>query len=482
MEEQFQIPEQEQEPKIMWGKKRQLVYIAWIFGVLVVLSTYPIFKLFNTPPTCFDDKQNQLEVGIDCGGPCDVRCGSQVENLAINWAEAFMVSDGVYDLTASIENPNLRAGIKEISYIFKVYDTKNFLIAEKTGITFINPRDKFVVFESNIQMKEGKIPEKVVFEFKENPVWVKMEKEAPIVTIKNKKLINIETSPRLNATILNNSVDDFSEVEIVAVVYDKKGNPIAVSSTYEEDINRDSSKDIFLTWTSAFTTKPKIGCTAPTDVMLVFDRSGSMGFGGQNPPQPLTSAKNAALSFVDGMQVVDQVGLVSFAAIASDPVDQNLTSLKEKVKEAIESIIIFSPASEQHTNIGDGVEKATLELLSSRSNSRAKKAIVLLTDGVASRPLNPEKATDKEYPKDYAREKSEIVRDNEISLYVIGLGNGVNEEFLSKDIATTPSYYYKAATSAELKNIYDEIALAVCEEETFITDIMVHVKNINGAR
>jgi Mg-chelatase subunit ChlD len=210
--------------------------------------------------------------------------------------------------------------------------------------------------------------------------------------------------------------------------------------------------------------------------MLVFDRSGSMGFGGQDPPQPLTDAKNAALVFIDGMQDVDQVGLVSFATVASDPVDQTLTSLQSSVKKAIESIVIFSPASEQHTNIGDGIEKATQELLSMRNNSRAKKAIVLLTDGVASRPLNPEKETDQDYPEAYASERAEIARNSEISLYTIGLGDAVNEEFLRDNIATAPNYYYKAATSAGLKEIYDEIAQAVCEEESFTTDVVVHVK------
>ena len=111
-----------------------------------------------------------------------------------------------------------------------------------------------------------------------------------------------------------------------------------------------------------------------------------------------------------------------------------------------------------------------------------QKAIVLLTDGVASRPLNPENEIDKKYPETYAGEKAQVAQSNDISLYVIGLGDTVNEEFLVEEVATAPDYYYKAATPVELKGIYDEIAKAVCREETFITDIVVRVKQELGTK
>jgi hypothetical protein len=460
-----------------WAHKRQVIYILVTVGVLLVLSIYPLFKLFYTPPSCFDGKQNQDEVGVDCGGSsCSVLCGTQVEDITVDWAKSFKVNEGVYDIAASVENPNYTAGVKDAAYTFKVYDENNSLITEKTGTVSITPRDKFIVFESGIQTN-GKVPKNVVFEFSQDIMWTKMSEQAPRIKVKNKKLINIDSSPRFNATILNNSIDNLSDVEIVAVVYNSGGNPVAVSSTYEKTINKGASKDIFFTWPNKFTTRPSGGvCTAPADVALVFDRSGSMGFEGKEPPQPLTDAKNAALVFVDGMQSEDQVALVSFATDASNPIDQTLTSLQKLVQEAIKSIVIFPPALEQHTNIGDGIEKAAAELMSDRGNPKAKKAIVLLTDGVASRPLNPDKKTDKDYPGIYAHEKAVSAQDNEVSLYVIGLGDSVDEEFLKNSIATTPNYYYKAATSAGLKEIYDKIAQAVCKEESFTTDVVVHVK------
>lgn len=74
----------------------------------------------------------------------------------------------------------------------------------------------------------------------------------------------------------------------------------------------------------------------PLDVMLVLDRSGSMDDAGGSPPEPITSAKNAAKLLVDTLDPAqDQVGLVSYATTAS--LDRTLTSNLAAVKTAIDA-------------------------------------------------------------------------------------------------------------------------------------------------
>jgi Mg-chelatase subunit ChlD len=460
-----------------WAKKRQIIYIISIIIVFILLASYPVFKIFYKAPTCFDGKQNQEEVGVDCGGQCNILCATQVRNIEINWSKAFPLSNDFYDVAASIENTNINASVKNAHYTFKLYDKNDNLITERSGETFINSFDKFIIFEPNVYVGDN-IPSRTTIEFTEDIVWTKETRKKFAISVKNKKLINIKTSPRLNAILLNNSIQDIYDIEVTAVIYNKEHNAIAVSSSFLDVLEKNSSKNIFFTWPNSFTgTKKNNICTAPSDTMIVFDRSGSMGFGGNKPPQPLTSAKSAAKSFMDDMHNTDKVGLVSFATKATNPIDQKLTNLHDKVKKAIESILIFKPVLEQHTNIGDGIEKATQELASERHRQEAKSAIVILTDGVASRPLNPEDPYDKEYSENYARIKAQEAQNNGISIYTIGLGDSINEGFLRDDIASSPSYYYKAALPKELKDIYNEIAKSVCEDEVFITEIFVHIKD-----
>ncbi len=460
-----------------WAKKRKFFYIFIFVGILLIFSVFPLFKLFYTPPSCFDNKQNQEEVGVDCGGSCQGLCKTQVTDIVVKWADVFKVNEDVYSVAANIENPNRTAGVDNMFYKFEIYDNNGLVIGERSGNTFIKSRDRFIIFEPNIRIENGSIPISTDIVFEESPVWEVSKRQNIPIIVKNKKLINAKTHPRLTATLLNDTVEDIFDIDVASVVYNSEDEPIAVSSTFVDIIERNSQKDIFFTWPAPFTSVPEAGCTAPVDAMLVFDRSGSMGFASSNPPQPLTEAKAAALAFVENMQGVDQIGLVSFATEASYPIDQGLTKLHDKVKEAIASISILSPSKKQHTNLGDGIEKATLELLSERNDQNAKKAMIILTDGSASRPLNPENRNDPEYPDNYARDKAGRAWDSDISIYVIGLGDMVNEEFLKNRIVSSPDSYFKASTTDELKSIYNEIAQAVCKEETFVTDIVVHIKD-----
>ena len=68
---------------ISWSKKRQIIYLALVVGFFIFVTTVFLFFLLYETPTCFDGKQNQEEIGIDCGGPCVRLCVFQVEELSV---------------------------------------------------------------------------------------------------------------------------------------------------------------------------------------------------------------------------------------------------------------------------------------------------------------------------------------------------------------------------------------------------------------
>ncbi len=483
MSEQTLIPKQnitDLDATSKWAKKRKLLYLLLTVIVLIIFGVFSYFKFIYTPPSCFDGKQDQKEVGVDCGGPCDTLCGTQVSDIIVKWVKVFKVSDGIYSVAASVENPNKLAGVGKMSFNFKIYDDSGNIIGDRSGNTFIKPHNRFMIFEPNILPKNGSIPVSATISFDKSSVWKVMQYKNMSVLVKNKKLANVLTHPILTATLLNDSIDSLFNLNVVAVVYNSKDKPIAVSSTFVSTIGKNSQKNIFFTWPTPFTIAPKAGCTTPVDAVLVFDRSGSMGFAGSNPPQPITDAKNAALEFIKNMQKEDKIGLVSFATTASSPIDQKLTNLHDKVEKAVESISILSPSRQQHTNLGDGIDKATKELLSQVNDKNIKKAIVILTDGVASRPLNPKDSSDAKYPSNYAHDKALIAIKSGISIYAIGLGKDIKEGFLKNEIVSSSDNYFKASDVSELKDIYHNIAKAICKEEAFTTDIIVHYKNISN--
>ena len=125
----------------------------------------------------------------------------------------------------------------------------------------------------------------------------------------------------------------------------------------------------------------------------------------------------------------------------------------------------------QETNISDALAVSQSELRNSIDSSSAVKIIVLLTDGVATRP---EKTGDSKFPEVAASEVATSAKKDNIRIFTIGLGKDVNSEFL-KLIATNASDYYAAPTTAELSQIYESIATKICERKPASIEIIHRV-------
>lgn len=183
------------------------------------------------------------------------------------------------------------------------------------------------------------------------------------------------------------------------------------------------------------------------DVVLVFDRSGSMDDDGGSPPQPITNAKNAASNFVDQLDDTnDRSSLVSFSSSAT--LNQALTYDKSAVKSSINSLNAGG-----FTAIGDGIQTATNHLVAN-GRVNTKWSQVLLSDGVNNMGTNPITAANN-------------AKNAGIVIYSIGLGSGVSNATMSSIANITGGKYYYAPTSGDLDAIYNEIAkeLLATEQE-----------------
>ena len=123
----------------------------------------------------------------------------------------------------------------------------------------------------------------------------------------------------------------------------------------------------------------------PFDVMLVMDRSGSMGSPGTSMPgaTKMDEAHQAADLFVNLVRNAagDRVGMVSFSTDARRPPDTALAAVNAMQKTALTNAIgLLSP--DASTSIGDGL-KAAMESLTPGANQRA---VLLMTDGLQNTP------------------------------------------------------------------------------------------------
>jgi von Willebrand factor type A domain/Trypsin-like peptidase domain len=124
---------------------------------------------------------------------------------------------------------------------------------------------------------------------------------------------------------------------------------------------------------------------APYDVMLVMDRSGSMGDPGGSTPgsTKMEDAQQAADLFVSLVRngAGDKLGMVSFSASANRPPDTPLAAVSNAQKSALMTAI-GNLHPDTSTSIGDGL-KAAAESLTPGANRRA---VLLMTDGLQNTP------------------------------------------------------------------------------------------------
>ncbi len=194
----------------------------------------------------------------------------------------------------------------------------------------------------------------------------------------------------------------------------------------------------------------------PEDIMLVLDRSGSMGsLGGQ----PLADLKTAAGAFVDLIDYAtdgqldgeisngSRMGVVSFATNAT--VDVPLTTDATQVKQAIDDLV-----ANNYTNHKEAIQMTQTELAASEPNNT--KQMIIFTDGTS--------ANDPRTPEDEGADPNDdatAAKDAGTEIFCIGLGN-VDEDALN-EWASDPDidYVFITPDSGDLQDIFEAIGAAI---------------------
>lgn len=233
-----------------WASKRRFTYTSIVVIFLLLVVGLPSFMFFYEKPTCFDGKQNQDELGIDCGGSCELICEENIIDLKVLWSRHFKVTNGVYNAVAYVENSNFNAIARNVPYTFKIFDKDNILIIERKGSTFISAKGIVPVFESGLITGE-RIPTRTTFEFRRDPNWETVDYDVNFV-VQNIDLSNENTKPRIDAVLVNNGVDDYSDVPVVVTVFDIEGNASASSRTVVKFIEGRTSVPIVFTWPNPY--------------------------------------------------------------------------------------------------------------------------------------------------------------------------------------------------------------------------------------
>ena len=232
-----------------WSTQKQLSYgIVFLLIIIIVIGVPTYFTFFNKPATCFDNRQNQNETGVDCGGVCTKACVADViENPIVLWSRAFPIANGKYNLVAYLQNPNIDYVSEPFTYVFSIFDENNVLIGSREG-TISAPYDKnFVVFEQAFDAGQRPIG-KVTFDITSKITWRKSPSQNTKFSVSSDQIVVIGGTPTLTSTITNKTVDTYTNFYVVAIVYDVDGNAMLVSRTLVDELRSSGKVVTVFTW------------------------------------------------------------------------------------------------------------------------------------------------------------------------------------------------------------------------------------------
>lgn len=230
-------------------RKRQLVIL--LVAVAVAAGILFLFARRLIPqPTCFDNRKNQGEEEVDCGGPCAPCALKHQEPLVIAWPPRFFLAgEHQYDIVAELRNPNLALG-GTFLYSFQIFDNTGFLLAEQKGRSFIYPGETMHLIENAFQTE--RTIDHVNFEI--TGMNFALFRGAEPDLIAGRKTYDIQIGrqgkriSRVSAVLANRTLEDQKNIMVNALLYDKDGNLIGVSKTVVDSLASGSSVPLEFLW------------------------------------------------------------------------------------------------------------------------------------------------------------------------------------------------------------------------------------------
>ncbi|MDZ4260558.1 MAG: hypothetical protein U1A25_02735, partial [Candidatus Sungbacteria bacterium] len=216
----------------------------------LLVAAFFTIKRVIPEPTCFDNKRNQNESGVDCGGSSCFSCELKYPRpITVFWARAVAVNEESYDLAAEIENSNERLSSVAIEYEFTLYDDFG-PVTKQIGKTYLYAQERTLVVEPNIQtMRRATRAEFRIL----RADWLEKNETKPTIIAERRAYKVIDEQGRktseVEITLFNQTPYDFREVEVHVAVLDKDENLLGVNKILVENLLSQTRQMVKSLWT-----------------------------------------------------------------------------------------------------------------------------------------------------------------------------------------------------------------------------------------
>lgn len=240
-----------------WAARRRF-FILLIIGAVVAAFVAAVgIATFYDAPSCTDNKQNQSEDGVDCGGPCAYLCTAQLQPPTVLFTKAIHNGAGRVDVIAEVENKNTTSAAKDVPYRITLYGDEQALIQEVNGTVDLPPGASAPVFFPSIASGQQTVVNAFLTISPASPKWFSLSPDPRIIpTVSNVRQSGTTSAPRVEAVLSNVTAAPLLNVRVVIIVHNGSGDVIAASSTILPVIPAQGRATATFTWNSRFSGVP----------------------------------------------------------------------------------------------------------------------------------------------------------------------------------------------------------------------------------
>lgn len=236
--------------------RRQLTVLALILLVVGGVG-FLAFRVALPEASCEDNRRNQGEEGVDCGGPC-VSCAlRQSKPIEVFWARFVKVRENTYDVAAEIRNPNIKLGASAFDFEFKLFDAEGVNVASRSGRSFLYPGETAHLAE--VGFVSGRVIRNVALVVG-NVEWVLTDAIGPDIIAGSREYAvggdPGNTVSMVRAIVSNRSITDLSGVGVAALALDRDGNLLGVHRTVIDALPAGTARPLEFTWPREFAVPP----------------------------------------------------------------------------------------------------------------------------------------------------------------------------------------------------------------------------------
>lgn len=216
----------------MKRRLKQLIYLGIFVGFWCGVGI-AVWQLALKPtPSCLDNRQNQGEEGVDCGGPCARFCIDP--NLApvsvVGTPRTFNPSPDLVVIVVTLRNPNPRFAAPQVPYTITTYGEQGKSVTDEgTSYIYAGETKQLIVIRPSVGIGRATSAQLTLG----SPVWIPASRwERPTMRIQDASVVVGERDGvRVRGMVANDDAGEVGSVTVQAVFVDGRGEPLGASQT-----------------------------------------------------------------------------------------------------------------------------------------------------------------------------------------------------------------------------------------------------------